>query len=68
MDARQCRSKSVLMKFHRRAGSLPPSARPEALTELWLRQLQCPTKRLNNQYPVKDNVVCSAECSAVNPW
>ncbi len=30
MDARQCRSKSTLMKLHWRAGSLPPSARPEA--------------------------------------
>ncbi len=30
MDARQCRSKSVLTKFHGRAGSLPPSVRPEA--------------------------------------
>ncbi len=33
MDARQRRSKSALMKLHKRAGSLPPSVRPEAFDQ-----------------------------------
>ncbi len=33
MDARQWRSKSELMKFHKRADSLPPSARSEAFDQ-----------------------------------
>jgi len=32
-----------------------------------LHRLQCPAKSLNNKNPVKDVVVCSAECSAVHP-
>ncbi len=33
MDARQRRSKSALTKLHKRAGSLPPSVRPEAFKQ-----------------------------------
>ncbi|ROL49847.1 Guanylate-binding protein 1 [Anabarilius grahami] len=33
-----------------------------------LRRQQHSTKRLNNRNPVKDFVVCTAECSAVHPW
>ncbi len=69
MVARQRRSKSALTKLHECAGSLPPSARPEAFDQCYLlRQLQCPAKRLSNRNLGKDFVVCSAECSAVHPW
>ncbi len=36
MDARQCRSKSALTKFHERTGSVPPSARPEAFDQSYV--------------------------------
>ncbi|ROK35613.1 hypothetical protein DPX16_17356 [Anabarilius grahami] len=37
------------------------------LSALPLRRLQHSTKSLNNRNPVKDFVVCTAECSAVHP-
>ncbi len=53
---------------HERAGSLPPSARAEAVDQrLRLRQLQCPAKRPNNQNPVKILWCVSADCSQFIP-
>ncbi len=68
MDARQRRSKSAMSELHERAGSLPPSARPEAFDQSYGSANNNVQQNVNNQKPVKDFVVCSAECSAGHPW